>query len=170
MAYTDQSFLPAAQALLGFLAQALMDHSDPAMHIEIRSGSEVVFDLSQNEDLCCEGLAWVRMGNATPGFPGTDATVRHCVIPVWSLQLEMGIVRCAPVGSDTEIVTASEHATVAALLAEDFMAMRRALCLWHAAHGYDYTLGPWTPVGPAGGCVGSTITVTAQIIGNDQFP
>lgn len=165
------AFLPAAETLLDCLTDAVADLTSPPMVVGMRYGNEVAFDLSQNEDLCCEGLAWVRMGTATPGFPDADTgVVRSCIIASWSLQLEVGIVRCAPVGSDQHIPTEAEHAATAAALAEDFMALRRTICCFHTDGGYAYTVGAWTPVGPAGGCVGSSIIITVEIIPLDVFP
>lgn len=172
MAYTDLSFLPAAQALLGCLAAAAADLTDPPNVIGLRYGQEVVFDLAQNADLCCEGFAWVRMGSATPGY-GDDETSAsaRCNVMTWGLELEMGIVRCAPMGTDEEIVSEVEHAATAVALAEDFMALRKAICCFgDLVPGYEFTVGTWSPAGPLGGCVGSSITLTVQIIANDEFP
>lgn len=172
MPYTDSSFLPAAQALLGCLAAAVADLTDPPNVVGLRYGQEVVFDLAQNADLCCEGFAWVRMGNATPGFGEDEVSANaRCNVMTWSLELEMGIVRCAPMGDDENIVSESEHAAAAVALAEDFMALRKAICCFgDLVPGYEFVVGTYAPAGPLGGCMGGSITLQVQIIGNDEFP
>lgn len=169
MSYIDLSFRPAAEIMLACLADAVMDLTDPPASTEMRFGSEVAFDVTQNADVCCDGLAWVRMESATPGW-GEPLDVFRCQAVVWTLALEVGIVRCAPTPQpEVELLTAAENAAAAWALSEDFMAMRRAICCFDAL-GYEYTVGAWTPAGPAGGCLGSTVTVSVLVVGNDQFP
>jgi hypothetical protein len=165
--YVDAMFLPAAQALTGCLSAAVAFLTVPPAIVGMRSGQQVVFDLSQNEDLCCEGFAWVRMGTATPLTPGPH----RCNVTLWELELEMGIVRCAPMGDDQAIVPESAYIASAATLAEDFTAMRRAVCCFGELEpGYDFTVGTYTPVGPEGGCMGGSIPVRVAIPGFDNPP
>jgi hypothetical protein len=168
MPYTDETFLPVATTLLGCLSAAVADLTDAPNVVGLRYGPETVLDIAQNADLCCEGFAWVRMGVAAPHPLSADA---RCNVSLWLLDLEMGHVFCAPMGDDQNIVTEPEHTATAAALAESFAALRKAICCFGDLEpGYHFTVGPWTPNGPEGGCVGSTITVTVDIPGRDNFP
>lgn len=163
MTYTDLAFLPVQQQLLNCLTTAVVDLTTPPAILGLRYGQEVVLDLSQNDDLCCRGVGWVRMAGATPTVTNPD----HCAT-VWSLELEMGIARCAPMGDDLNIVTETEHTAANAAMVEDFMALRAAVCCFRDL-GYSFEQGGWQPAGPNGGCMGSTITLRVQVIPRDGF-
>lgn len=163
-------FLPALEDMLGCLSSAASDLTDPPNVIGMRYGQEVVFDMAQNADLCCQGFAWVRMAGASPGF-GDDpySAAARCRVMTWTLDLELGIVGCAPMGDDENIVSEQEQTETAYRLSEEFAALRRALCCFgDLIPGYDFTVGAYAPAGPLGGCVGASINVQVQIVANDS--
>lgn len=164
MAYVDASFLPIQAALLGCLEDAAANLTNPPAIVAPRYGEQVVFDMAQNADLCCEGFGWVRLGNATP----ESADPAGCGM-IWQLELEMGLVSCAPMGDDEFIVTEPEHVVANATIAEGFMALRAAICCFRDLRMWDFKVGTWQPAGPAGGCMGSSVTLTVQVIVYDDF-
>lgn len=164
MAYVDTSFLPVQAALLGCLDTAVADLTNPPAIVAPRYGEQVVFDMAQNADLCCDGFAWVRMGNAVP----ESSNPAGCGM-LWQLDLEMGLVSCAPMGDDMNIVSELQHVTANATIVEGFMALRRAICCFRDLALYNFRVGPWQPAGPAGGCMGSSVTLTVQVLVYDDF-
>lgn len=157
--------LPLAKVLLDSLREVLINRTDnPPMHFALRTGETVAHDLSQNEDLCCEGLAYVKINRvyASTNFPEEDEDWFPCGPLGWAADLEMGILRCAPVGDVNSIPTDSEWADATELVANDSAAMR--LALQNFADRIDpltdWRVQGWLPFGPAGACTGGTQVVT----------
>lgn len=171
MTYIDSTFFPASIAMLDCLTDAVSFISIPPLRKAIRAGAAVAFDISQNTNECCDGLAWVREGDIFPSsdFPTADTTANKC-LPVWAFELEIGIIRCAPVGTINDTVTDDEHLQTALLLSEDIAAIRRALCCFIDAWEYAVAIGRIAKVGPEGGCMGNLATLTVQAIPRDTWP
>lgn len=165
MAYADEMFLPVQSALLGCLITATDGLTTPPAIVAPRYGQEVVFDLAQNEDLCCDGFAWVRLGTATPDFGSQPSP---CGPLAWRLQLEVGIVTCAPMGDDQNVVTEAQHLAANATMAEIMVALRRVICCFGELD-YVFEVGPISPAGPTGGCMGASMMITVNIVGQDDF-
>lgn len=90
-------------ALLGCLAAAMSGHPNPVAHTAYRLGTEPVHDINlEGMDLCCEGLAYVLLGDTYPSsdsFPDNDIIRQGdnpCIPPGWAINFRFGIVRCAP--------------------------------------------------------------------------
>ena len=160
--YTNGAAIAAAEDLLTCLEQAVADITSPPRYSSLRSGAAIALDLSQTQNECCDGLAWVRLGDEFPGFPTQDENPNPCDLGVWSVELEMGVARCAPVGDIQDTPTFDEHYALARLLAEDSAAMRRALCCFKPQLLGQMQVGRFTKFGPEGGCVGTIATVTVQ--------
>lgn len=157
--------LPLARVLLDSLTGVLVARTlNPPAHFALRTGQEVGFDLSQNEDLCCEGLAYVKINRVYPSteFPKEDEDWSPCGPLAWAAELEMGIIRCAPVGDVDSMPTDSEWETATDLVANDSAAMRLAVEEFasRVAPLTDWMAGSWSPIGPVGACVGGVQTVT----------
>ncbi len=122
-------------------------------------------------DYCTEcsggvcGQGWVRLESAFPStvFPmqDTDATLGRSCGKVLAITVELGMVRCAPVG-DAQGNPPSTDQWEAASIQQmtDMAAMRTAIqcCFPHELT----VLGAYTPVGPAGGCVGGHWSVAVS--------
>jgi len=130
-------FVPTiAAALLSCLCANAAKISDPPQHCCYRVGTEVVHDAGPLVDLCCEGLAYVMLGETYPVSTGLDPDIARqstatCAPPMWGQKLRAGIVRCVPV-SDPQTAadppTCADWDAAAALNWEDSRALRRTAC------------------------------------------
>lgn len=134
---------------------------------------------SATADYCCSesgtnGQGWVRLAGITPILAANNQTYPaygSCAGNRWTVQVEMGAYRCAPVSDDHGNPPSPAELTAAAeVLADDAAAMRRAICcltsLPRWADGPDelaYTRGAWAPAATAGGCMGGTTLFSFEI-------
>lgn len=164
----DPLVMPLAQELLACLDQEIRKVASPPGFIGLRAGNVVAHLLSTTEDECCQGLAWVRPSAFYPSsgtFPAQDAAPLPKGVSAWAVTLELGAVRCAPVGDENTLPTAAQwEATVQAVM-DDAAAMRRAICCFiEGRNGRARRVLPsvWQPIDVQGGCVGGIIPVTIQ--------
>lgn len=168
MTALDQMVLPQANILLAFLGVRLTAQPNVPAQICLRVG-DVAQDAGQDEDLCCSGLAWVRIVSVFPAgddfpAPSTDFAINGCGVNGWGIVLEMGVLRCAPVGTVSRGPTCAEHTASAEQVADDDRAMRLAVCdLLSVKDPMTVSVGAWTPIGPLGGCVGGLRSVTVLV-------
>lgn len=155
--------LNLADALLACLRQKLEDNPNPPARFCLRVGQEVRQDLSLYEDECCEGLAYVKVNQVypSPNFPELYESNVDCGIS-WAVDLEMGVFRCAPMGTETAVATCEEWAAAANQVGYDSAAMRAATACFRGTleFGQDQVVRPWLPLSSEGGCVGGTQIVT----------
>lgn len=161
--------LPLAKVLLNCLQEVLTTQTDnPPQHFALRVGEQVPFDLSENEDLCCEGLAYVKINRVYPStaFPNEDEGFMPCGPLAWAADLEMGILRCSPTGDINFMPTDAEWADATELVAEDSAAMRLAIACFRdrVSEGIEWVPRSWIPIGPVGACTGGTQIVTVGFI------
>jgi uncharacterized cupin superfamily protein len=157
--------LPLAQVLLDSLRDVLVNRTDnPPMHFSLRTGEQVAHDMSQTEDLCCEGLAYVKVNRVYPSadFPNEDEEWMPCAPLAWAADLEIGILRCAPTGDVNAMPTDAEWVATTDIVANDSAAIRLAVQDFAARVDplTDYMVRPWLPFGPQGACTGGTQIVT----------
>lgn len=157
--------LPLARVLLDSLREVLVNRTDnPPMHFSLRTGEQVAHDMSQTEDLCCEGLAYVKVNRVYPStdFPNEDEEWSSCSPLAWAADLEMGILRCAPTGDVNTMPTDGEWVATTEIVANDAAAMRLAAQDFAARIDplTDYIVRPWLPFGPQGACTGGVQIVT----------
>lgn len=176
MALTDNLILPAAERLLFFLCQALEEvHEEEFRPLNccLRVGESVSADASTYEDICCEGLGWVRVNQmfaSNNEFPNPDtAEVISCAIYAWGVILEMGVIRCAPTGDIDTIPTCAEWTQLSINVANDALAMRKAMQCFIEEQNANFdnrsvAVGSWDPLPTSGGCAGGTWDITVQII------
>lgn len=157
--------LPMARILLDSLEQVFLTRTDnPPMHFALRLGQEVPWDLSERQDLCCEGLAYVKINRVYPStnFPDEDEGWSPCGPLAYAADLEIGVLRCAPVGTEKDIPTDQEWADAADVVHNDSAAM--ALAIEEFGSRIDplteWLVRPWSPLGPAGACTGGVQVVT----------
>lgn len=158
--------LELGNALLDCLTVALQEHPVPPANYCLRVGEEVRQDLSIFEDECCDGLAYVKVNQSYPSanFPEPLEDPTNCATNEYALDLEMGIFRCAPTGDEQHVATCEQWTSTAEIVAYDHAAMRRAVACFRGARGPgEYALQrAWVPLGPQGGCTGSTMVLTAS--------
>jgi hypothetical protein len=183
----DTVAYPAMLALTLCLCEemAASELPDPCF-CGVLPGAEVAMDYCGDcGDGKC-GAAWVRLVSEYPSqtFPQPlDGLAQSggCAVPS-AIQLEMGIVRCAPTGEtvgtgDASVYyppTVQEQLNAARLQTADKAAMRRAIacCLATKPDGSrrEYILGAYTPIG-GGDCLGGVWLATFQSFGReDEWP
>jgi hypothetical protein len=159
--------------MLALLLQELVDQLreanllDSMCTVTAYPGNAVPVDYAGGDE--CGGMAWVRhvSSNPTVQFPSADVSVDNCYSTLAHI-IEVGIIRPAPIpesdGSTVDLPDAIEHLNSALDLADDMMVMQKAIA--RAAKSIDFViLGSYAPVGPEGGAVGGTWSLT---VGEDD--
>lgn len=104
------------------------------------------------------GMAWTRLVNvypsATIGQPSQQPN--NCGIGT-GVSVELGMLRCAHVGTEDRPPTPAEQMADAQLQIADMLAMRRAVACCPGSA--DFVLGVYTPTGPQGGLVGGVWSI-----------
>lgn len=143
---------------------------DPPCRCGIVIGEQVAWDeccCRQQEDgtVCC-GEAWVRAVSLYPStnFPTPDSQAPLCTSGLFAAVVELGVLRCAPSPDDQGNPPSVEdvEATARQVLV-DSKAMRTAAKCCFPSDQRDVLIGAWQPVGPEGGCVGGTLTITVRV-------
>lgn len=166
MAVSDPLVMPMAREMLACLDMELLKVENPPLYVQLRPGNVVDHLLSTHEDECCEGLAWVRPSSFFPSstsFPTLDSAPQPKGVSAWAVTLELGAVRCAPVGDENRIPSAEEWDATTQAVMDDAAAMRRAICCFidGAQNRARRVLpGTWQPLSIQGGCVGGILPVT----------
>lgn len=174
----DDVGLPVAVALLGCFRTQLNRLTKVPATIGLRAGNAVdaLIGLDGTDECLC-GVAWVRIsGGPFPsweGFPAPTTTPMRCPPFAYGVELELGVVRCAPWEGEIQGVPSQEQwDTLAIDLANDDRAMRSAIrCCFPMAPSPEvpyapiiYVMGTYVPRAVTGGCAGGTRTVTVQVI------
>lgn len=117
---------------------------------------------------CCDGLLWVRMATLTPtdgsGQPLRAARIDFD-IPAWQFTFELGVLWCHQnMNEDGSMIDPALETTFAQRDDAYRLALYTALTQTVPAHlkancGHGYSLSPWAPVGPDGGCSGGILVV-----------
>lgn len=101
------------------------------------------------------GLAWVRLSAIAP-IEGAVAS--NCGTPLQA-EIEVGVMHCAPTVSASGVLPSQAAQRESARLQMASMdAMRRAITCCYEGDGLS--LGIYTPLGPQGGLVGGSWTVS----------
>ncbi len=155
--------LVLADTLLACLRQQLEINPNPPARVCLRVGAEVRQDLSEYEDECCDGLAYVKVNQIYPSmtFPEPDDGSVGCAT-TWVVDLEMGVFRCLPMGDEKSLPTCEEWTNATTQVAYDSAAMRAAVSCFQATlePGQESLVRSWTPLSSEGGCAGGTQEVT----------
>jgi hypothetical protein len=169
---------PISDALLACFCEALINQHGTTLMVDggtlpgeccYRVGEAVSADASEYEDLCCSGLAWVRIDDifsTSDDFPAPDTSVviTGCGPLAWGVVLEMGVLRCAPTGDISTVPTCEEWTAMQEAIFLDQAAMREAMCcLIGQLDPSSVAIGSWNPLPTSGGCGGSTWQITVQI-------
>lgn len=175
----DNLIFPVVQELLSCFCAALLTQHGPTLMVDggtlpgeccIRSGELASMDASTFQDLCCSGLAWVRIDDifsTSADFPAPDTSVviTGCGPMAWGVVVEMGVMRCAPVGDINNIPTCGEWTALAEAISLDQRAMRDAMCcMINQLDPGSVAIGSWSPLPTTGGCAGGVWPITIQVI------
>lgn len=166
-----------ASALFDCMNQVNPTNPSPVARVEFRVGTEVAHDMDQVNDLCCEGLGYVMLGDSwlsSNSFPEEDinrqATAR-CMPPSWGIQLKYGLVRCVPTGgADGSMPTAVQWNDAAYQNFYDAEMLRNVACCfrsWFTSQvgffdGMSIVIGRQIQANPNGGCVERYQTISVQ--------
>lgn len=166
----------AAVALKDCLCTQVAALASPPQRCCLAVGAQFEMGVALNEDMCRCGTAWVRIASFVPSnvFPAAVDEPTNCNPTFWALTLEMGIARCPPLGSMSDLPTCDEWATYTSQIMDDAAAMRRAVYCCEQplikARGLKFVVGQWTPFGPEGLCGGGTLSVTLPVVACDECP
>lgn len=166
MTIVDLVATPLAMRLLVCLGEQVAQLEKPPTNVMLRSGNQVNFLMSLTKNECCSGLAWVRVAQISPSsgqnFPAQDQTPQRCGTQRYAVELEMGVVRCAPVATAQAIPSDDRWNISAVDTLADFAAMDRAICCFLDGFGGLALPGAWNPIAVQGMCVGGTMSITAS--------
>jgi hypothetical protein len=162
------------ECLQGAVAQ--MDPTLAPQDVCFRLGTEVPYDADLYHDMCCRGLAYVWLGDIWPSsasFPEQDINRQAsavCFPPSWAVQWKVGIIRCAPVGTNTSMPTCEAWTSAYLKTVADAQALRRVSCCFRAAvrsaqdfRGLSVVIERQVQGTPQGGCVERSVTIVAQM-------
>lgn len=170
-------FVPLmAQTLLSCLSTAVSGSPGTPEHIAYRVGVEIAHDIGAEVDYCCEGIAYVALGDSWPSsqsFPEQDIVRQAnstCSPPGWGIQFRMGIIRCAPTGDINFPPTDAEWNAAFIQNMWDARSLRAAQCCFRnwfvnledAMLGMSIVMERQIQSTPSGGCVERYCTIAAQ--------
>jgi hypothetical protein len=166
MTIVDLVATPLAMRLLVCLGEQVAQLEKPPTNVMLRSGNQVNFLMSLTKNECCSGLAWVRVAQISPSsgnnWPAQDQTPQRCGTQRYAVELEMGVVRCAPVATAQAIPSDDRWNISAVDTLADFAAMDRAICCFLDGFGGLALPGAWNPIAVQGMCVGGSMSITAS--------
>lgn len=169
-------FYEAAQLLYQCLCEQmnLLPEPDRPARCCLLAAQDFELGVAILEDMCACGTAWVRIGSFAPTshFPGPQEQATFCGPEAWTLNLEMGVARCPPIGNIQELPTCDEFAQYTQKVMADAQAMRNALlcCFQPSRPNRLMLIGDWQAFGPEGACGGGKMQVQVQILRCNECP
>jgi hypothetical protein len=172
----DQFVSVLMDQLLACLCEQVALQPNPPQHCCFRVGTEIAHDAGILEDLCCEGLAYVALGDTYPSsdsFPEQDIVRQasaHCAPPTWAQAFKVGIIRCVPVGDQFLPPSCVEWNAASRQNVIDAQTLRRVACCMRnfvvnndgIFFGMSLVIERQSQGNPQGGCVERSMTLTAQ--------
>jgi hypothetical protein len=169
MARSASDAYDASLQMLACLTIAVQAAANPPKNIQFLPGAQAGEDLSEYNDLCCEGTAFVRMTTTYPSyqdFPAPDSLAIPCQQQAIALNYEVGIMRCAPGGTIAFVAKAENWRVAYQQEMTDMKSLYTTLCCYQGQFIDDaMVMGAWNPVGPQGGCLMGVINLSHQIMG-----
>lgn len=166
MAAPDPLVTPLAEELLACLEQEIVKVDNPPEQVCLRVGDVTTLLISTQDDECCRGLAWVRAVTFYPtlSFPDQQAAPQtgNSTPLGWTVELEMGVGRCAPSPPANELITCDQWTVLTQEVHDDAAAMRRAFCCFLGNHQGFTVAGAWLPLPVEGRCAGGVMTVLVR--------
>lgn len=156
-----------AQQLLTCLDATTALLPDPPGIIALRPGVQAELLISQYDDECCQGMAWVRLVNLFPSsvaFPTQDVTYTRCGPVQWAAVFELGVARCAPTPDGSTLTSAQQWIAATEAVLADADAMRCAIeCFVETNPMMMTQAGMWQPLPTDGGCMGGVQLVSVGV-------
>ena len=172
---TGDTFVTAlAEQLLACLCEAVSLQPNPPEHCCYRVGLEVAHDAGINEDMCCEGIAYVALGDSFPSDRAPEQDIQRqadaaCAPPSWIQVFKVGIIRCVPTGDEFNPPSCTDWNTAFTQNIADALSLRQAQCCmrdWIRASetfmGMTVIMDRQTQGSPLGGCVERSFTISIQ--------
>lgn len=173
--------LQAASFVKACLCSAVALLESPPTHCRFQVGTEGFAGIDLVADECCEGVAYVAMGDMYPSwdnFPDAEIVRQaddRCSLKAWAVDFKLGIIRCGPLGTDYSSPSDTEWNTKALLNIADAQALRRATCCIRSGissitgyepqfDGMSVVIGRQTTPTPQGGCMERNVMVTVQFM------
>jgi hypothetical protein len=166
--YPDTLALPVIQDALACLCEAATLNPAPPAACCLRPYINGTPMFGASRDECCDGLAFLYFGPAYPsrqGFPAHDGDPVSCGI-TWAMTMQLGIWRCAPIGTISAAPTCADWNTISGDLLDDFATLRDALCCFtNQRPQKSIFVDEWGIIndGPEGACIGSSVTIRVQL-------
>ena len=172
----DLFVLPLANQLLACLCAQTQLQPNPPQHCCFRVGVEIAHDAGVWTDLCCEGIAYVALGDTFPSsasFPEQDIVRQAntvCAPPSWAQYFKVGIIRCAPTGDESPPTCDDWNAAFLQNVYDGLTLRRTQCCIRDYVVSNDSTFLGMSVVmerqvqgTPQGGCVERYFTIAIQI-------
>jgi hypothetical protein len=163
-------------AALACLCEAVSTLPNPPANCCFRVGTEAIADAGVFEDQCCQGIAYVMLGDMYPAsdaFPIQDTTrqaASNCPPLTWALYLKMGIIRCVPVGDQDPLHCNDWNAMAVQNVYDNFALARASCCLRNWVNtestnlvGMSVVIDRITQGGIQGGCIERSLPIAVQI-------
>lgn len=156
------------EALSACLCAAILDPANGVPDVcfcGIVPGEAVAAQYAGNCSSKC-GMAWVRLVSVYP----SNAVGVLSVLPArcdtgMGMDVEVGIVRCMSVGDQQgNLPTPKEQLDAALLQYADIAVMWKAILCCEAIPSGDVILGQYRPIGPEGGLVGGSFTLSMAVV------
>lgn len=162
--------------LLTCLCEKAAEQPNPPQHCCFRVGLEVAHDAGILQDLCCEGLAYVTLGDTYPSstsFPEQDIIRQadaKCAPPTWAQVFQVGIIRCTPTGTESLPPSCEEWNVASRQNVIDAQTLRRVACCFRdfittnsgVFTGMSLVIDRQVQGTPLGGCAERSMKLTAQ--------
>lgn len=144
----------------------------PTSNFCLIPGTEIAEDVDPmtSVDLCCNGLAWVRIADAWPSsvdFPAPDQLTTKCFSVAWAQRYEVGILGCY---NSSEALSCAQKHNYALEDAARIRAIKEVFCCFGNAlndnprtRGRLWTIEAITVQGPRGGCISRVASIVVQL-------
>lgn len=149
---------------------------NPPSHCCFRIGQEVIHDAGVHEDECCEGVAYVLLGDLYPSavsFPEQDIVRQanaNCAPPTWALHIKLGIIRCIPVGGMDPLSCEGWNSAAIQNVYDATALLKTSCCIRNyvirqsgAMLGMSVVIDRQEQGNPLGGCVERSLSIALQI-------
>ena len=166
--------------LLACLCEKSQAAENPPLHCCFRVGTEIAHDAGILQDQCCEGIAYVALGDTYPSsdsFPEQDVVRQaqaHCAPVTWAQQFKVGIIRCVPTGNEFLPPGCIDWNAASRQNVIDAKTLREVACCFRnyvvnssgVFLGMSLVIERQTQGNPQGGCVERSMTLVAQFPNN----
>ncbi len=172
----DQFVSVLMNQLLACLCDNVAIQPNPPQHCCFRVGTEIAHDAGILQDLCCEGIAYVSLGDTFPSsdsFPEADIVRQansSCAPTTWAQEFQVGIIRCVPTGDQFLPPSCIDWNAASRQNVIDAQTLRRVACCMRTFvvqnsgvfFGMSLVIDRQIQGNPLGGCVERTMKLTAQ--------